>query len=233
MDNATNSWLVSCRQLFDSALPTGAYAHSQGLEGLVQAGEVSDEDSLNQFIHNEVRESLVQSDIPVFAEAYRCLREDRLQDIQQLDDLATALRQTAEIRRAGMQTGRQTWRLYGKLLADDPVKSRLFGRCGEFLTHHQSVVVCGLLSAILNIPLEAGAASYSQQVVGNFIQACIKLLGFGPSTVQKFIYDLGRDMDSWVALGLKGSIHDAGSSSPRWDIASSRHAYAGSRLYIS
>ena len=43
-------WLVGLLQAGDSYYPTGAYAHSFGLEGLVQAGLVRDRATLREFI---------------------------------------------------------------------------------------------------------------------------------------------------------------------------------------
>lgn len=41
-------------QLADSAFPTGGFAHSGGLEALVAAGEVSDDESLRRFLRDAV-----------------------------------------------------------------------------------------------------------------------------------------------------------------------------------
>lgn len=196
-------------------------------------GEVTDLESFNGFICKEISNTLIHTDLPLFREAYNCLMEGTYQEIEELDRLATALRPTIEARQAGEKTGRQTWKLYGQMFGAGTPRQNLYARCSEFLPCYQAVVVFGLLAGILEIPREAALFAYCQQVVGNFAQACIKLIGLGPTGVQKVIHDLSPAMNDWVREGLDVPIESAGSISPRWDIASSRHAYAEQRLYIS
>lgn len=226
-------WLPSCRQLFDSGLPTGGYAHSFGLEGLVQDGEVSSMEQLEAFVHVEVAHSLIHVDLPLLREAHAAVVAGDLERIQSVDTLANALRPTLELRRAGAQCGRQTWRLYLSLLEDNIPLAADLRQLSAAFTFHQATVVNGVLSALLGIPVEAALAAYSHQCVGNFAQAAIKLLGSGPTRVQGFLLQAGALVPQWVDRSLNVSLDQAGSFSPRWDIASARHETAERRLYIS
>jgi urease accessory protein len=53
-DAAALAWLPRLLQTTDSMFPTGAYAHSFGLEGAVQDGLVSDTASLDDFLTNQI-----------------------------------------------------------------------------------------------------------------------------------------------------------------------------------
>jgi urease accessory protein UreF len=196
-------------------------------------GEIKDEDSLLSFLENELAHSLVKADLPVFREAWKLVCDENYTGISHLDDLAVAMKPSFELRKAGTQIGRQTWRLYGQLLSAEQEETRKFAKCSEFLTHYQSVVVCGLLSSIMHVPSEVAISCYAQQAVCSLCQACIKLIGFGPTQVQRVIQLVGTEIENWVRQSTKVDIADAGSASPRWDIASARHQYSERRLYIS
>lgn len=232
-DTSGYKWLAASQQLFDSALPTGAYAHSHGLEGLVQNGKVRDADDLMAFLRGEIYSSLVNCDFPVFREAHRSLCDGDLQRISELDELANALLPTHELRKAGQQIGRQAWRLYGRILPEHSRELQLHGQCSEFLIENQVSVIFGLLSAILGIPARPAMTAFAQQVVANFVQASVKLLSFGPSLVQEVLYSIGSEIPGLVERGYSVSLAGTGSMAPSWDIASSQHQFSERRLYIS
>ena len=232
-DNQDTAWVASSQQLFDSALPTGAYAHSFGLEGLVQSGEISSPEEMMDFLRNEVRDGMINSDLPVFRETHRAVTDRAYPKIAELDELAHAIRPTFELRKGGAQIGRQTWRLYGRLFPVSSDEMGVYSQCSEYLVHSQTVVVNGLLAAITGIPLPVSMLAYVQQGLSNNVQACIKLLSFGPSQVQEILYSMGREMPEWIEESMGVELEDTGSISPRWDIASSQHQYAERRLYIS
>lgn len=233
-ENAVGSaWITACHQLFDSALPTGAYAHSCGLEGLVQSGDVLDVATLEEVLENDLRLSLTQVDLPLFRMAYEALEANCLSELTNLDRLASATKASLELRRASWMTGRQTWKLYGQILKRMPSQAALYERCAGYLADFNVVIVSSVLANILQIPLSAASCAFGRQVLVNFIQCSLKLLGTGPTRVQELIHIYGLKVPHWVEASLSIGWDELGTSSPRWDIASSRHAYAGARLYIS
>ena len=226
-------WLPRAQQLFDSALPTGAYAHSQGLEGMVQEGWIRNMSELKEFLVDEVAASLIQCDLPVFRETFRAVFSGRQQEILELDRLAHALRPTFELRQCGSRIGRQLWRMYDQLIHTESEERKQLHRCGEFLEMHQVVVVTAILSAIMEVEESFALSAYCRQAVVNIVQPCIKLLTTGPAEVQEVIFDVSAHIPCWVEASLIVDLGSTGTASPYWDIASSRHQFAERRLFLS
>ena len=74
-DQATSTdssvWLCGLLQLGDTFYPTGSYAHSFGLEGLVAEGVVRDRKTLRDFLLISTLPSLRQADLPLAIHAWR------------------------------------------------------------------------------------------------------------------------------------------------------------------
>src|SRR5438552_17640276 len=63
-----SEWLTW--QVVDSAFPTGAFAHSWGLEAAWQQGEVNDLDALRAFLEASIQQAGYAS-LPLVNDAYR------------------------------------------------------------------------------------------------------------------------------------------------------------------
>src|SRR4051812_11770154 len=69
------AWLCGLLQANDSFYPTGSYAHSFGLEGLVQESVVHDRATLREFLFRSVMPSLRHVELPIAAHAWRAFEE--------------------------------------------------------------------------------------------------------------------------------------------------------------
>ncbi|HEX2746490.1 MAG TPA: hypothetical protein VHM91_00715, partial [Verrucomicrobiales bacterium] len=63
-------WLPWLLQVNDSQFPSGAYAHSLGLEELVQQGVVSTAKDLQDFLHRQVVPGLLAFELPFLLRAH-------------------------------------------------------------------------------------------------------------------------------------------------------------------
>ena len=124
---AAASWLLGLLQAGDSYYPTGAYAHSFGLEGLVHAGVVRDRATLREFVFLSVLPALRQAELPLAAHAYAAL--DTVSPdwtrVGELCVLAHALKSAKEARAATENIGRQRAELMVALHAHPLAKDYL------------------------------------------------------------------------------------------------------------
>ena len=87
--------------------PTGAYAHSFGMEGAVQDGLINDEADFRAFIHDMIIPGLEKLELPTAAAAFAAAQDADLAKLCELDQLYGAMKPSRELREATARTGRQ------------------------------------------------------------------------------------------------------------------------------
>src|SRR3954451_8214833 len=113
--NTDAAWICGLLQAGDSFYPTGSYAHSFGLEGLVQAGVVRDRATLKEFVFRSVLPALRHAELPLAAQAWRAFEAGDWERIGELSLLSAALKTSREARTATENIGRQRAELSASL----------------------------------------------------------------------------------------------------------------------
>ena len=224
-------WISKLLQLTDPALPIGAYAHSLGLEGLVQGGHILDAKELAIFLQRDVLASACDVDLPIIRLARQALEQKDFTRLEDLDNLAWASRQSRELREASSKMGRQLVQLSESLLYDD--QREFFLKTLDYLPRRQNLTVLALYQTLHKIPLEPALSGYAWQMLSGFAQAGLKLLHLGPFGIQKILTESLPHIAPVVQKSLEISQEEVGGFLPIWDISSSQHEYAPARLFIS
>lgn len=219
-------WLPWLLQVNDSQFPSGAYAHSMGLEALVQRELVNNTDDMEAFLHQQVLPSLLAFDLPILAKAHALAASGDLDALRSLDDELDAWKLAAELRQASRQLGSRRLVMIRKLdssaLLDD--YAALNAPC-----HH--LIVCAL--ELRTLPVTAAACAFAQQTVSGYATAAVKLVRMGQEKCQLMI----RGAMLALAPDLEGAVtvpqERIGWFNPLLEIASMRHARAHERLFIS
>ena len=197
-------WLGLVLTFSDTASPVGGYAHSFGLEGMVQAGEVIDEKFLRRFLTRDVRESLRSVELPIVARTYQAALAGQGDEVKRWDEFAWAMRPTGELREAASKVGRQQWRLFERTWAHDGDREAKETRA--WFATSQVSTVAGVIFAKRAVPLEAGLMVVCYQTYSALMQAALKLLPVGPMATQGLLRELMGDAPTLVqeALALTG-----------------------------
>lgn len=225
-------WVARLLQASDTLYPTGSYAHSFGLEGLVQEGVVKDAAGLRAFVRDQVLPPLARTDLPAAAAAWRAAAEPPdWERLAALCRLASSLRGAREPREASEAIGRQrvalAARLHGGLAAEFERRAAAGG------WPVPSCVAAAIEARCLGVPLEAAMAAIVYAAVAGVSAAAVKLLRLGQNAVQALIAESLAAAPALVAEALALPEEDWGAFNPWWDIAAARHESADFRLFIS
>lgn len=214
-------WLM---QSNDSAYPSGAYAHSFGLEELAAVGHVPDPAGLQRFLTNQVVPALLRFDLPWFAMAHRTAVAGDIERLAVQDLELDAWRVAAETREASRRIGSQRLELLVNL-SGSPRLAEFRRRCPR--GHHLTVAAVEMAA----LPASTAARAFTYQTLAGFTAASMKLIRIGQTACQRILMQtlssLGADIDAAILREPDGWFN------PLLEIASLRHARSHARLFIS
>lgn len=228
------AWLVRLLQAGDSYYPTGAYAHSFGLEGLVQAGMVRDRETLRSFIVLSVIPALRQAELPVAAHAYAALDPEAPDwaKVGELCVLAHALKSAREARLATENIGRQRAEL-AATLHGHPLARDYLAHASDQRWPFSSAISAALEGRIHGAPLEAVLAGAIYAALGGLIAASMKIMRIGQNASQSLLTEALAQAPTIIASAMTVPIDEIGWFNPWLDIAAARHETADGRMFIS
>jgi urease accessory protein len=249
-------------QLGDTFYPTGSYAHSFGLEGLVAEGVVKDRETLRNFLLFSAVPSLRQAELPLTIHAWRAFGEienefrgntlmgradgpSSAEDdtehrpylagwakIGELSRLSAALKTASEARLASDNIGRQRAELAANLRAH-PLAREYLRRAIEDHWPFSPALAAALEARVLGAPLEAALASVFYAAIAGLLAAAMKLLRLGQNGCQTLLTELMGHATKTFAAAEKVPFDEIGWFNPWLDIAAARHETAAARLFIS
>ncbi|MDQ8191552.1 urease accessory protein UreF [Roseibacillus persicicus] len=220
------SWLGLVLPFADTAAPVGGYAHSYGLEGLVQDGAVRTLEEFCLFLRRDVWASLQKVDLPLMELTYAAAECEDWREVRALDELAWALRPTRQLREAAGKVGRQQWRLFQRTWGKDAEEPDCFAG-------YQAPVVAGVVFSARGVPCEGGVRILAYQTYSALLQSALKLLPVGPMAVQELLHEMMLLLENREQHSRPVRKEDLGIFNPLWDIAASRHERAEARLFLS
>ncbi len=219
-------------QVGDSFYPTGSYAHSFGLEGLVHTGVIHDRTTMREFLLRSMLPALQHTELPLAAHAWRALGGPDWENIGELCLLSSALKTAREIRLASENIGRQRAELAANLHAA-PLAQEFVRRAAEHAWPHAAAVSAALEGRVLNAPLPAVLAGLLYGNLAASLSAAMKLLRLGQNSAQALLSEALASAPAVIAAAESTPLEEIGWFNPWLDIASARHEGANARMFIS
>ena len=219
-----SSWLPALLQASDSFYPTGSYAHSFGLEGLVHEGVIRDQATLREFLLCSVLPSLRQTELPLAAQAWQALGTADWARVEALCRLSSALRAPRELRAAAELAA---------MLHAHPLAQEYLRRAQAQSWPFSSAVSSALEGRVLGAPQVAVLSGVYYASIAALLSAAMKMLRLGQNAVQSLLTEALAATPTIIAAAEQVPFDEIGWFNPWLDIAAARHETADNRMFIS
>jgi urease accessory protein len=211
------------------AFPVGGFSYSSGIEWAVEAGDITDAVSLQNWLAAMLADGTGFCD-GVFLAQMHCAAEvgddGRLRDIAELAAALVPSRErqleTSAQGRAFIEIARNAWNCDGL--------DAMIARCEGIITYPVAV---GLLSAAHAIPLAPTLYGFLHALTSNWISAASRLIPLGQTDSQRVLASLESVVSATAGRALIATLDDLGSATFRADLASLRHETQYTRLFRS
>ena len=221
--------LLTLLQLTNSFFPTGAFAHSFGLETYVQRELVNDAETFERFLRSTLHHGLRNGDAVAIGLTYKATEIGGIVD---LDARLTAMKVARESREASIKIGKQFLRntaiLERNELLNEYAEQIQSGRC----TGHHAIAY-GLVASTAKIDLFSAILGYLHAHVVGQVSAAVRLIPLKPTDGQGIIDTIRPNLIDIARFAEGATIDDLSSFTPALDIRSMQHERLYSRLFIS
>jgi urease accessory protein len=212
-------------QLSDSALPTGGFVHSAGLESAFQQGEVQSAADLRRFILDALWLG-GHSSLPLASAAHEAPHS-----LAQLDARADAFLSSEVANRASRLQGRAFLETCARIFPAElaPLREQA---AGLHLRRHFAPLFGAALRA-LDVPLEETQQLLLSLAARGVLQAAVRLGAAGTHEAQRLLRELSAAMDEVLASCAHLRETDLAQTAPLADLFGAMHDRLYSRLFQS
>ena len=244
-------WQLPLAQLCDSALPTGAFSHSFGLETYICEGVVDGEASFVSWLRALVSTQLTFSEGLGLRLAFEAVAADDWEAIAHLDALLVAQAVPIQVRRAGVTMGRRMLTI-ARLALEGTDGGRLLSRYAALIDtgvtgnagdtggtkgsggcRSHPAIVLAIAGYALGAPPAAVAAAYLQSSVISLTQNAVRAIPLGQDAGQRAIASVRGDVRAAVRRIGGLDEMDLGAAAPGIEISQMRHERQRARMFMS
>lgn len=233
VDINTNPSFLHLIQINDSAFPTGAYAHSFGMETYIQENVIRNDKDLKEFCDMYLRQNLASTDAIFVKEAYNLAKNDDKEGLIHLEKLCNGIKLAPETREGSAMMGRQFLQTIYPLHDDHALLTYWYQKFKrkEIRGHHS--VAYGIYCAIIGADLQKSIEAFLYSSVTALVQNAIRSVPLGQQSGVRTVYQLLPVMKETTKSVMNKDLDDLDNNTVALEMASMKHEYLFSRLFIS
>ncbi|MDO5723346.1 MAG: urease accessory protein UreF [Flaviflexus sp.] len=219
-------------QLTDSALPTGSFAHSAGMETYIQDGKISNARTFQAWLARYLDQTAYTDGLLVRM-AIDMVPQWSEERLLELDELARAVQIPAQIRKASAAMGKRMATIAEILLPEVPVITRYAEAIRSRQMSGHPAIAFGLVIGALGIDRLTGIRAYFMQVATSMTQNAIRGIPLGQDAGQRVLTAMHGPINRSAERTLDLDDAELGATLPGLEVAQMRHEGLHSRMFIS
>lgn len=219
-------------QIHDSAFPIGSYTQSYGMETYIQEDILRTKEHLIEFCSTFLQQNLVYGDAILMQEAHAAARNRNSARLLELEQLCGAIKLAKESREASVNLGRQFIRTIAPLTEDpffDEWQTRI--KSNEIKGHY--AISYGIYCAVSEMAVHHSVLAYLFASVNGLIQNAVRAVPFGQNTGVQAMHQLSEEVVQAANLVATLTEADLRNNALGIELASMKHEFLFSRLFIS
>ena len=211
------------------SFPVGSFSYSSGIEWAVEAGDISDMPSLQNWLAAMLVDGSGFCDGVFLCQAHRAAMESNASALEEISEVAAAFTPSRERHletisqgRAFVEIARSAW--------DCPAMNLLPKDRAAQIAYPVAV---GVAAAGHRLPLKSTLHAFLHAVTSNWISAGVRLIPLGQTDSQRALAALEPVISIAAEMSERATLDDLGSATFRADLASMRHETQYTRLFRS
>lgn len=219
-------------QIHDSAFPIGTYTQSYGMETYIQEDDIRVKEELIAFCKTFLHQNLVYGDAILIQEAFEAAKNKDIDRLLHLEELCGAIKLAKESRDASVNLGRQFIKTVAPLVEDaffDEWKGRI--TANEIKGHY--AILYGIYCAVNGVNAHHAVLSYLFSSVNGLVQNAVRAVPFGQNTGVQAMHQLSEEVVKAACIVADLKEEDISNNALGIELASMKHEYLFSRLFIS
>ncbi|WP_163161446.1 urease accessory protein UreF [Arthrobacter sp. Alg241-R88] len=221
-----SGYQLALQQLVDSALPTGAFAHSLGFETYIDAGVIADEAGFAVWLGAYISQSLSYSDGLAIRFFYEGV------DLGELDELLSASLLAREVREASVKMGLRLLEIGGEVFPSPQLGLYRDLVSGGLAAGHQPLAFA-VVARSLGVPLNEALAAYLFAAATSLTQNAVRAIPLGQNAGQRLLRQAADDVAAAVERVSHLTLDDFGAVTPGLEISQMRHEHQRARMFMS
>lgn len=211
----TDTQILTLAQWFSPGYPVGAFAYSHGLEWAVEAGQISDADTLQNWLTDILQHGAGYNDALFLTAAFGADGDRELMEIDaKCRAFAASKERLMETDLQGAAFCKITGDVWAQSIAD--------------LTYPVAV---GRAALLAGLPLNLTTRMYLHAFVSNLVAAAMRLISMGQTEGQRVIKTLTPLLADIAESAISGTLDDLSSTAFMADIAAMKHESQYSRIF--
>jgi urease accessory protein len=211
------------------AYPVGAFSYSSGIEWAVEAGDITDAETLRHWLASMLADGAGMNDGIFFAHTHRAVTSGDDTSLVEIAELAAAFVPTRErhlettnLGAAFLDVTRAAWPC--------PALTKL-----QDLWHGAVAypIAVGVACAGHAIPIAPAVHAFLTALTANWVSAGVRLIPLGHTESQRLLCSLEPAVVRTTQRALSAELDDLGNATFRADLASARHEAQYTRLFRS